>query len=91
MTGQPDFARIILRMTGQQLARPGLLQYLFSYREHGEFAEQVAERLFMDLYQAAKPSKLGVRAEFTRRGGIDINAERVLGYHDWDYVRHYRQ
>ena len=91
MTGQPDFARIILRMTGPQLARPGLLQYLFSYREHGEFAEQVAERLFMDLYQAAKPSKLGVRAEVTRRGGIDINAERVLGYHDWDYVRHYRQ
>ncbi len=91
MTGQPDFARIILRMTGPQLSRPGLLQYLFSYREHGEFAEQVAERLFLDLYRAAKPTKLGVRAEFTRRGGIDINAERVLGYRDWDYVRHYRQ
>ena len=91
MTGQPDFARIILRMTGPQLARPALLQYLVSYRERGEFAEQVAERLFMDLYRAATPSRLGVRAEFTRRGGIDINAERVLGYPQWDYVRHYRQ
>ena len=91
MTGQPDYARVWIRLEGRQLCAPSLQRYLLSFREHGEFAEQVAERIFMDLTQCAQPSRLGVRTEFTRRGGIDINAERQQGYADWTYARHYRQ
>ena len=91
MTGQPDYARILLRWEGGDLDEAGLLQYLFSFREHGEFAEQVAERMFIDIAEVIKPARLGVRAEFTRRGGIDINAERQKGFGDWPYQRHYRQ
>lgn len=91
MTGQPDYARIRLRWEGGDVDEQGLLRYLLSFREHGEFAEQVAERIFIDLTKVAKPSRLGVRAEFTRRGGIDINPQRQMGYDNWEYVRHYRQ
>ena len=44
-----------------------------------------------DIAEVTKPARLGVRAEFTRRGGIDINAERQKGFGDWPYQRHYRQ
>jgi NADPH-dependent 7-cyano-7-deazaguanine reductase QueF len=47
--------------------------------------------MFIDIAEVTKPARLGVRAEFTRRGGIDINAERQQGFGDWPYQRHYRQ
>ena len=91
VTGQPDYARIVVGYEGGQLDRVALLQYLLSYREHGDFAEQVAERVFMDLYRALSPQSLWVRAEFTRRGGIDINTLRFDGCEPAPYRRHARQ
>jgi 7-cyano-7-deazaguanine reductase len=91
VTGQPDFARIVLGYEGTEVDRAALLAYLLSYREHGDFAEQVAERLFVDLARAFSPSALWVRAEFTRRGGIDINTERFAHCEPWPYQRHPRQ
>lgn len=91
MTGQPDYARVWVQLIGRQLSDASLQRYLLSFREHGEFAEQVAERIFVDISKCAQPRRLGVRTEFTRRGGIDINAERQQGYSDWTYTRHYRQ
>ena len=76
---------------GGQLDRVALLQYLLSYREHGDFAEQVAERVFVDLDRALLPQSLWVRAEFTRRGGIDINTLRFDGCEPAPYSRHARQ
>ena len=91
VTGQPDFARIVLGYEGIEVDRAALLAYLLSYREHGDFAEQVAERLFVDLMRAFSPSALWVRAEFTRRGGIDINTERFAHCEPSPYQRHPRQ
>jgi 7-cyano-7-deazaguanine reductase len=91
VTGQPDFARIVLGYEGVEVDRAALLAYLLSYREHGDFAEQVAERLFVDLMRAFSPSALWVRAEFTRRGGIDINTERFAHCEPSPYQRHPRQ
>lgn len=91
VTGQPDFARIVIGYEGVEVDRSALLAYLLSYREHGDFAEQVAERLLMDLTRALSPSALWVRAEFTRRGGIDINTERYSGCRPAPYQRHARQ
>ncbi|MFT5562431.1 MAG: 7-cyano-7-deazaguanine reductase, partial [Litorivivens sp.] len=48
MTGQPDFASILIQYNGRMMSQEGLLKYLISYREHGEFAEQVVERIFVD-------------------------------------------
>ena len=88
VTGQPDYARIVVGYEGGQLDRVALLQYLLSYREHGDFAEQVAERVFVDLDRALSPHSLWVRAEFTRRGGIDINTLRFDGCEPAPYRRH---
>ena len=91
VTGQPDYARIVVGYEGGQLDRVALLQYLLSYREHGDFAEQVAERVFVDLDRALSPQSLWVRAEFTRRGGIDINTVRFDRCEPAPYRRHTRQ
>ena len=91
VTGQPDYARIVIGYEGGQIDRVALLQYLLSYREHGDFAEQVAERVFVDLDRALSPQSLWVRAEFTRRGGIDINTLRFDGCEPAPYRRHARQ
>jgi 7-cyano-7-deazaguanine reductase len=76
MTGQPDFASILIQYNGQSISHEGLLRYLISYREHAEFAEQIAERIFVDLMNRCMPERLTVQAKFTRRGGIDINPFR---------------
>ena len=73
MTGQPDFASIQIQYNGQSISQQGLLKYLISFREHAEFAEQVVERIFVDLMNRCAPDRLNVQARFTRRGGIDIN------------------
>ena len=91
VTGQPDYARIVVGYEGGQLDRVALLQYLLSYREHGDFAEQVSERVFVDIDRTLSPQSLWVRAEFTRRGGIDINTLRFDGCEPAPYRRHARQ
>ena len=77
MTGQPDFASILIQYQGSRINHEGLLRYLISCREHAEFAEQVTERIFMDVMNRCAPEGLTVSAHFTRRGGIDINAHRT--------------
>jgi 7-cyano-7-deazaguanine reductase len=76
MTGQPDFASILIQYNGQRINHQGLLKYLLSYREHPEFAEHVCERIFTDIINRCSPERLTVQARFSRRGGIDINPFR---------------
>jgi 7-cyano-7-deazaguanine reductase len=76
MTGQPDFASILIQYKGQSIDNQGLLKYLLSYRDHPEFAEQVCERIFTDIMTRCDPERLTVQARFSRRGGIDINPFR---------------
>ncbi|MBT3426319.1 MAG: NADPH-dependent 7-cyano-7-deazaguanine reductase QueF [Gammaproteobacteria bacterium] len=91
ITGQPDYARILIAYAGPEWDKKSLLQYLMSFREHAEFAEQVSERIFLDIMIHCTPEKLVVGAEFTRRGGLDINSYRSKGFEDWRYHRNYRQ
>jgi len=77
LTGQPDFASIQIEYNGPTIDKAGLLKYLVSYRQHAEFAEQVIERIFMDISNRCKPERLSVQGQFTRRGGIDINPFRA--------------
>ncbi len=77
VTGQPDWARVVIAYRGPRLDRAALLRYLVSFRDHAEFHEQCVERIFTDLLARARPRALSVEARYTRRGGLDINPWRA--------------
>ncbi|MBU3739202.1 MAG: NADPH-dependent 7-cyano-7-deazaguanine reductase QueF [Rhodoferax sp.] len=77
VTGQPDWAGVRLAYTGAPIDQAGLLRYLVSFRQHAGFHEQCVERIFLDVWQRCRPSRLSVLARFTRRGGLDINPFRT--------------
>jgi 7-cyano-7-deazaguanine reductase len=77
VTGQPDWGAVQIRYSGPQIDQGGLLRYLVSFRNHNEFHEPCAERIFMDIWARCKPVKLVVYARYTRRGGLDINPFRT--------------
>ena len=76
VTGQPDWASIVVRYKGNKIQRESLLRYIISFREHQEFHEHCVERIFSDIAQVCKPELLTVYARYTRRGGLDINPFR---------------
>ncbi len=77
VTGQPDWGSVQISYSGDAIDQEGLLQYLVSFRNHNEFHEQCVERIFMDIWQRCKPTRLTVYARYTRRGGLDINPFRT--------------
>ena len=77
VTGQPDWATVILAYRGPRMERAGLLRYLVSFRDHAGFHEQCVERIFQDLGARCAPQSLSVEARYTRRGGLDINPWRA--------------
>ncbi|WP_461521227.1 NADPH-dependent 7-cyano-7-deazaguanine reductase QueF [Porticoccus sp.] len=76
VTGQPDWASILIRYTGWPIDREGLLRYLISFRNHQDFHEQCVERIFTEISELCAPEHLDVYARYTRRGGLDINPYR---------------
>ncbi|WP_421865257.1 NADPH-dependent 7-cyano-7-deazaguanine reductase QueF [Motiliproteus sp.] len=91
VTGQPDWASIQIEYRGQPIDRKGLLKYLISYREHGDFHEQCVEQIFLDIYQRCQPEQLSVYARYVRRGGLDINPYRSTEAFSPDNIRLLRQ
>jgi 7-cyano-7-deazaguanine reductase len=76
VTGQPDWAQLVIRYRGGRIDPAALLRYVVSYREHDEFHEQCVERMFVDIKRHCAPKTLTVLARYTRRGGLDINPFR---------------
>ncbi len=76
VTGQPDWASIVIRYKGNKIQRENLLRYIISFREHQDFHEHCVERIFNDIARICKPEELIVYARYTRRGGLDINPFR---------------
>ncbi len=76
VTGQPDWASIEIRYTGEKIVESSLLSYLCSYRNHQGYHEECAERIFRDIMQKCQPDELRVAMNFLRRGGLDINVYR---------------
>jgi len=76
VTGQPDWASVLIDYSGEAISHEGLLRYIVSYRNHQDFHEQCVERIFMDIMAQCKPDRLTVYARYTRRGGLDINPLR---------------
>lgn len=76
VTGQPDFATVIVQYVGHAISHASLLAYLVSFRNHQAFHESTVEQMFMDISARCRPSQLCVTGRFLRRGGIDINPVR---------------
>lgn len=77
VTGQPDWASVVIAYRGPRIERSGLLRYLVSFRDHAGFHEQCVERIFLDLSTRCLADRLSVEARYTRRGGLDINPWRA--------------
>ena len=78
VTGQPDWATLVIRYEGSKIHHESLLQYIISYRNHDDFHEHCVEQIFCDLLSKGQFKQLSVTARYTRRGGLDINPTRSL-------------
>lgn len=74
ITNQPDFAKIEIVYVADKkcLESKSFKLYLFSFRNYGEFHEDVVNRVFNDLWKLLNPRYMRVRADFNVRGGISI-------------------
>ena len=76
VTAQPDWGSLVVRYRGPRIGAAALLRYLISFRRHSGFHETLVERIFADLRARCAPRQLTVWAQYTRRGGLDINPFR---------------
>jgi len=75
ITGQPDFANIIISYVPavRMVESKSLKLYLFSYRNHGDFHEDCVNKIMKDLIALMDPKYIEVRGRFLPRGGISID------------------
>ena len=71
ITGQPDWASVMVQYVGRRIPPAALLRYLVSFRNHAAFHETAVEQIFIDLRARCAPEHLTVYARYLRRGGID--------------------
>jgi 7-cyano-7-deazaguanine reductase len=77
ITAQPDFGHITIRYIPNKLCleSKALKLYLFSFRNHGTFHEEVVNRVLDDIVRTIRPREITVKGVFNPRGGIAITAE----------------
>ena len=75
ITGQPDFANIIISYVPDEklVESKSLKLYLFSFRNHGDFHEDVVNKIMKDLIQLMEPKYIEVWGKFLPRGGLSID------------------
>ena len=75
ITGQPDFATITISYVPEQrmVESKSLKLYLFSFRNHGDFHEDVVNIILKDLVRLMEPRYIEVWGKFLPRGGISID------------------
>jgi len=74
ITGQPDFGHLEIEYVPDRLCveSKALKLYLFSYRNHGAFHEEVVNLILDDLVACTQPRRMTVTGRFRPRGGIAI-------------------
>ena len=74
-TGQPDFATLTIRYIPAKMLveSKSLKLYLFGFRNHGDFHEDVVNVIYDDLAKLLKPKYMEVIGKFAARGGISID------------------
>jgi 7-cyano-7-deazaguanine reductase len=81
ITGQPDFYEVSIRLEGARLGieSKSLKLYLQSFRDDGQFCEQLAHRIAVDVHDAVGAEAVTVVVKQKPRGGITIEAEARAG------------
>lgn len=85
MTGQPDFYRITITYHPDRrcLESKSLKLYLFSFRQSGIFAEDMANRILDDLVRVCRPRWMRVESMMNPRGGIGLTVQvEYRGQHE---------
>jgi 7-cyano-7-deazaguanine reductase len=78
VTSQPDWGDVLIHYKGSKTVTPeSLLRYIISFRDECHFHEEICETIYKRLHDALQPDALSVICLYARRGGIDINPERV--------------
>lgn len=74
ITGQPDFAEIRINYLPRikMVESKSLKLYLFGFRNHGDFHEDVVNIILKDLIRLMDPKYIEVLGIFSPRGGISI-------------------
>ena len=74
MTGQPDFATLTVEYSPLEkcLESKSIKQYLWSFRDTGNFHEDVTNQILNAMVGACQPRWLTVTGHFNVRGGIDF-------------------
>ena len=75
ITGHPDFGELVVRYVpaAKLVESKSLKLYLFSFRNHGDFHEDVCAVVLKDLRALLSPKYIEVRGRFRPRGGIAIH------------------
>jgi 7-cyano-7-deazaguanine reductase len=81
ITGQPDFASILIEYVPDKLCveLKSLKLYLWSFRDEGAFHEAVTNRICDDIVAAIAPRRITVTGKFAVRGGITTNVIVTAG------------
>lgn len=77
ITGQPDFGNITIDYVPDTkcLESKSLKLYLFSFRNHGAFHEEVVNTILDDIVRSVQPRSITVTGNFNPRGGISITVK----------------
>ena len=75
ITGQPDFGTIVISYVPDEklVESKSLKLYLFSFRNHGDFHEDVINVIKNDLVALMDPKYIEVWGKFLPRGGLSID------------------
>ncbi len=89
ITGQPDFATLYISYVPdvRMVESKSLKLYLFSFRNHGDFHEDVVNTIMKDLIKLMDPRYIEVWGKFLPRGGISIDPFANYGRPGTKYER----
>ena len=75
ITGQPDYGTVTISYVPDQrlVESKSLKLYLVSFRNHGDFHEDVINTILNDLVHLLEPNYIEVWGRFLPRGGISID------------------
>lgn len=77
ITDQPDFGHITISYIADErcIESKALKLYIYSFRNHNTFHEEVVNRMLDDLVEACDPREMIVEGNFKPRGGISIHVK----------------
>ncbi|MBR2215689.1 MAG: NADPH-dependent 7-cyano-7-deazaguanine reductase QueF [Selenomonadaceae bacterium] len=89
ITGQPDYATLYIAYLPDKrmVESKSLKLYLVSFRNHGDFHEDVVNIIMKDLIKLLEPRYIEVWGKFLPRGGISIDPYANWGHPGTKYEK----